>query len=835
MNNYDELIKDDEIMFIKVRIELKDNILPQNIEVIGLSPEGNCIIKYTVESNVVYVNYKPEKKYYYYILFEVSNKSLLWIPQYELIQRQHWDTSIYTYDIKLTIYINRVLIHTYLEYSMALNYLIYDIFLAEPSFSNSKFTSKSIIPILDRSSTIFNHMDNFLITLFDYQKASINKMLEIENERANYTISYTCPINFKNINILFDPIMMAKNSKEHYFTIKSKGGILADEMGLGKTITSLALCVLNKPNIEAPTKYSKILDVNKINSKATLIICPSHLISHWISEIKKCYPSFNVLTILTKHDHSKASFFDFINKDIILVSHQFVMNFKYYPTLYYRPCTSTTFNIEHRNSIIKHHILDTIMPNIDNLTTLSCPIFEFFNFHRLILDEGHEIFGELSCASMSKYMSEWISHIDANYYWYLSGTPFITILGVNNCAKFIKLQLHDAERDILYDFGNNNYINKTSNNYFARVFMMKNYLWDNIFSKICIRHKADDISNELVIPSYDESIIWITLTELEQKLYDRKKISATQYYLQLLCCHPLIVESNKKIFGDIQTDLSAIQNKLIEYHKNRYEVYKNKIDNLDSSKQEYFMIKKNYESQMAESKYLFTILEKMTCDNVINEICSICMDTISLPLLTQCGHLFCSNCITPWIQTNKNCPICKATVIEKNIIRINSKQNTIESYIQKYGSKLGNLIITIHNILNDDNAARLIIFSQWDDMLSLIGKTLKENNINHTFVKGNIWARTTAIKNFKAGKDDCGNENKVIMLSLKNAASGSNLIEATHIIFVEPINSSKEEIKLIESQAIGRACRIGQENIVKIIRILIKNTIEEDIYSKYYA
>ena len=73
------------------------------------------------------------------------------------------------------------------------------------------------------------------------------------------------------------------------------------------------------------------------------------------------------------------------------------------------------------------------------------------------------------------------------------------------------------------------------------------------------------------------------------------------------------------------------------------------------------------------------------------------------------------------------------------------------------------------------------------------------------------------------------------MLSLKNCASGSNLQNATHIIFIEPINDSIENIQNMENQAICRAHRIGQENTIKIIRILIKDTIEEDIYNNKYA
>ena len=119
-------------------------------------------------------------------------------------------------------------------------------------------------------------------------------------------------------------------------------------------------------------------------------------------------------------------------------------------------------------------------------------------------------------------------------------------------------------------------------------------------------------------------------------------------------------------------------------------------------------------------------------------------------------------------------------------------------------------------------------------MLSLIGKTLAENGIENCFVKGNVWSRNSAISKFKAGKTNEGNDNKVIMLSLKNAASGTNLTEATHIFFIEPINASKEETRAIEGQAIARACRVGQKQKIMMMRVLIEKTIEEDIYRKNY-
>jgi SWI/SNF-related matrix-associated actin-dependent regulator of chromatin subfamily A3 len=465
------------------------------------------------------------------------------------------------------------------------------------------------------------------------------------------------------------------------------------------------------------------------------------------------------------------------------------------------------------------------------MSELTNPLFEFFYFHRFIIDEGHEIFGELlNTMALGKYMSRWVTNIDAKYYWYVSGTPFINFTGIKNCAKFIRLKLDDVNRNIIFDYTHKN-ISNTNNIITNMNFMTKKYIWDNILKKICIRHRKIDITTQIEIPGYEEKIIWIKLTDLERQLYDTKKNSkVSPQYLQQLCCHPLIIEASKKIFGDVEIDLTLMQDKLITYHKDNYEMYKNKLEKLDKNKQEYHMLKKNYEIHMTESKYLYNILEKMSCPEIVaEETCSICIDQITNPTLTACGHLFCYTCLRLCLNNKKTCPLCKTDLTGKDIILINKKNDfNINPLIQKYGSKLGKLVSIIKYLIKYDKN-RIIIFSQWDHMLTLIGKTLIDNNINNSFVKGNVWSRNLAINKFKNGID-----NKVIMLSLKNAASGTNLTEATHIFFVEPINASIEEIQSIEYQAIARGCRIGQKHKILLIRILIEDTIEEEIYRKNY-
>ena len=206
------------------------------------------------------------------------------------------------------------------------------------------------------------------------------------------------------------------------------------------------------------------------------------------------------------------------------------------------------------------------------------------------------------------------------------------------------------------------------------------------------------------------------------------------------------------------------------------------------------------------------------------------------PVVTSCGHHFCFECIDSMLNIasyKKECPICrkinKSTIykLENNAPKDDNEK--IDENIYLYGTKLAKLIKLTKTILAD-NKNKIIIFSQWDRLLSMIGIVLKDNGVDNVFYVGNVHQRNAAIMSFRKNFKKKKNSKRVIMLSTKNAASGTNLTEATHVIFMEPIKGNKEEIKSIEAQAVGRAVRIGQENQVRVIKLIVKDTIEEEIY-----
>ena len=115
---------------------------------------------------------------------------------------------------------------------------------------------------------------------------------------------------------------------------------------------------------------------------------------------------------------------------------------------------------------------------------------------------------------------------------------------------------------------------------------------------------------------------------------------------------------------------------------------------------------------------------------------------------------------------------------------------------------------------------RVLIFSQFTSMLALIREQQEELGRQLFYIDGSVssLARLEQVERFNAG------EGQLFLISLRAGGTGLNLASADTVIHVDPWWNPA-----VENQATDRAHRIGQTEVVQVIRLITGGSIEEKI------
>ncbi len=115
---------------------------------------------------------------------------------------------------------------------------------------------------------------------------------------------------------------------------------------------------------------------------------------------------------------------------------------------------------------------------------------------------------------------------------------------------------------------------------------------------------------------------------------------------------------------------------------------------------------------------------------------------------------------------------------------------------------------------------RVLIFSQFTKMLELIGRDFAMKGISFFYLDGQTPSeeRLEICQRFNEGEHD------FFLISLKAGGTGLNLTGADTVILYDLWWNPA-----VEEQAADRAHRIGQKNVVQVIKLVTRGTIEEKI------
>lgn len=140
---------------------------------------------------------------------------------------------------------------------------------------------------------------------------------------------------------------------------------------------------------------------------------------------------------------------------------------------------------------------------------------------------------------------------------------------------------------------------------------------------------------------------------------------------------------------------------------------------------------------------------------------------------------------------------------------------------EKYKNDSVKIKELVRELEDNTGTHKVLVFSQFVEMLSLIRTELDQRQINYSYLDGS----TPAIKRKDAvNKFQTDDTIRVFLISLKAGGVGLNLTSADYVYLIDPWwNPATEQ------QAIDRTHRIGQTNKVFAYKMICKDSVEEKI------
>jgi len=196
-------------------------------------------------------------------------------------------------------------------------------------------------------------------------------------------------------------------------------------------------------------------------------------------------------------------------------------------------------------------------------------------------------------------------------------------------------------------------------------------------------------------------------------------------------------------------------------------------------------------------------------------------------IFSCCGHLGCSVCMFEFAEKNE-CPVegCTVPIRASNAIRVvDLGADQAHEAGGKYGTKLKKVVSLIKSLPATD---RVLVFVQFPDLMQQVADAMDSVGLKALQLKGSVHTKTAALDEMQSEAE--GNARVLLLNTGDESASGANLTNCNHAIFVHPLlMPTQQGYTACETQAIGRIRRYGQEKTVHVWRFIANATIDVDI------
>ena len=510
-----------------------------------------------------------------------------------------------------------------------------------------------------------------------------------------------------------------------------------------------------------------VADPRRAHGQPTLIIAPLSVLSNWRQQAAVHIKRKDSLSVLTYHGQETKGMSpeELRQNDVVITTYQ-TMARELFPS-----------GNEPRQ-----------VPTQNGLFSV--------NWRRIVLDEGHNI------RNPKAKMSQAACALMAESRWILSGTPIVNSLkDLYSHIKFLRLTGGLCEFDIFNGVLIRPLKNGSDD---ARLLLQA------LMSSVSLRRTKDMKFIDLKLPKLEFHKYPIDFLPHEQERYDAFRQEARG-----------VLEAAKAKKGDFNmTHLLEVLLRLRQtcnHWKMCGEERANKLLELIGEN-------KTVDVMDPANRQALQDLLQIRIDS--QEDCPICIDFFRNPVITACAHAFCTECIEKTIEVQQKCPMCRQPLTDVNLLvrpaagmGEGSADQTIDFDVDSSSSKIEALIKLLKASVGEGN--KTVVFSQWTSFLDLVQAQLNQHGLVFTRLDGRMDAaqRDAAIESLDS-EDEC----KIMLASLGVCSVGLNLVAANQVIL-----SDSWWAPAIEDQAVDRVHRLGQTRDCKVVRLIMKDSVEDEV------
>ncbi|KAF2136382.1 uncharacterized protein K452DRAFT_138048 [Aplosporella prunicola CBS 121167] len=234
---------------------------------------------------------------------------------------------------------------------------------------------------------------------------------------------------------------------------------------------------------------------------------------------------------------------------------------------------------------------------------------------------------------------------------------------------------------------------------------------------------------------------------------------------------------------------------------------------------------------------------------IVCEGCSSVAQAVGSAVFVGCGHVACEGCVSTSLSTGM-CQVsgCSMSIDVNHILKTEDLASVEDLTVKghrSFGQKLDAVLDLLEEIAqqptlsekdfgnktHENSGGQAILFVQSYQMMKNVKLALNGRGISYYAIdrKGSA---SKDIQQFKTHVFDTDKHyRRVLLLNLGDeSASGMDLVNANHVIFLSPLLTDTEtKYHAAMTQAVGRCRRHGQKNAVHVYRFVALQTVDVDI------